>query len=107
MNDRVVYVPNKGPHDYSSAEKYGRLEFCTFGSIDRFDVAEMYRELEDAMRDSREDDYILLTSLASLCAVACSIFVAKHQKLNLLIHGGKEYVLRELDFRELSNVSSS
>lgn len=102
MTDKVVYVPNKGPHDYSDAKKYGRLEFCTFGSVDRFDTAEMYRELSEAMYDSRPGDYILLTSLASLCAVACSIFAVKHGKLNLLIHSGSDYVLRELDFGELT-----
>lgn len=102
MSGRIVFIPNKGPHDYSGAKKYGRLEYCTFGSIDRFDTAEMYREVESAMFDSQPEDFILLTSLASLCAVACSIFVAKHRRLNLLIHDGSEYVLRELDFHELA-----
>lgn len=101
--NRIVFVPNKGPHDYSEAKKFGRLEYCTFGMVDRFDVAEMYREVESSMFDSDEKDYILLTSLTSLCVVACSIFVAKHKCLNLLIHNGQDYVLRELDFRELVN----
>jgi len=63
----------------------------------------MYRELSEAMHDSQDDDYILITSLASLCCVACAIFAAKHQRLNLLIHKGDGYVSRELYFKGLTS----
>ena len=93
-----VYVLNKAPHDYSDAERYGELVFCTSGPLDKLDISQMYRELDQAFDDSQEDDWILLTSLTSLCAVACSIFVLKHERLNLLIHTKTGYVDRSLYF---------
>ena len=91
-----VYIVNRGPHSYTDAEQFGRLIYCTEGSLDRFDTAQMYRELRESMHDSEPEDYILLTSLAALCCVSCAIFAAKHQRLNLLLFNGSEYVSRSL-----------
>jgi hypothetical protein len=91
-----VYIPNRGPHDYTEAEQYGRLVYCTEGSLDKFDVSQMFRELDDCFRNASPDDYILLTSLTSLCSVACAIFANKFGRLNLLIHRGQGYVERTL-----------
>ena len=94
-----VYVVNKGPHDYSEAEAFGKLVFCTDGSMDRYDIAQMYREVAEAMRDSQEDDFILLTSLTTLCVVTCSVFVAKHSQLHLLLHTKEGYIPRTLHLK--------
>lgn len=93
-----VYVLNKGPYDYSDAERFGELVYCTEGRIDKMDVAQMYRELEDAMRASDPDDYILLTSLTSLCSIGCAMFTHRHARLNLLIHYNSEYVSKKIIF---------
>ena len=93
-----VYIPNRGPHNYDEAQKFGRLVYCTEGSLDKFDTAQMYRILSDSMKNSDEQDYILLTSLTSLCCIACGILSAKHQQLHLLIHQGGQYVRRSLYF---------
>ena len=92
----LVYIPNRGPHSYADAARFGELVYCTDGSLDKFDTAEMYRELYDAMRDSDPDDFIVLGSLISLCCVACAIFSAKHRRLNLLIHRTDGYISRSL-----------
>src|SRR5258706_3574252 len=98
----LVYIPNRGPHNYEDALKFGNLVYCTVGSLDKFDTAEMFRELSDAMFDSVPEDFILLTSLTSLCSIACAIFAAKHQRINLLIHKNNEgYIVREIHFRSL------
>lgn len=98
----LIYIPNRGPHNYAEAERFGDLVYCTTGSLDKFDTAEMFRELSDAMFDSQPEDFILLTSLTSLCSIACAIFAAKHQRVNLLIHKNNEgYVKRELHLRSL------
>lgn len=93
-----VYITNRGPHDYSDAENYGELVFCTDGLVDKMDLAQMHREVSAAMLDSDPEDHILLTSLTSLCSVACSIFVFKHGQLHVLIHKGDSYVERSLYF---------
>lgn len=93
-----VYVINKGGHDYSAAERYGDLYYCTDGPVDKNDIQQMYRELNHALTDSEQDDYILLTSLASLCSIACAIFAAKHGRLNLLVHTGSSYLAKTMVF---------
>lgn len=81
----IVYVTNRGAHDYRAAERWGTLVFCTEGNLPRYNVGQMYREIEEAMRDSTEDDYILITSLTTLNSVACGYFANKHGRLNMLL----------------------
>jgi len=95
-----VFVLNKGPHDYSDAEYYGELIFCTEGSLDRDDTAQMFRELSPFIEKSQPEDFILLTSLASLCAVASAMFAAKHGRLNLLIYNGDGYIGRTIHLEQ-------
>jgi hypothetical protein len=91
-----VFVLNDGGHDYSSAEKFGKIVFCTEGFIDRYDVAQMYRELSVCLLGANPDDYILVSSLSSMCMVATAIMVEQFGELHMLIHNGKEYVARDL-----------
>lgn len=83
-----VYIVNDGGHDYTEAERFGHLVFCTKGSLDKYDVNQMYRILSQAMEDAQPEDYILITSLASLCSIACAIFAHRFGQLNLLMHKG-------------------
>ena len=93
-----VYIVNRGPHNYQDAEQFGELVFCSEGTLDKLDTNNMYRELADAMKDSIPEDWILVTSLATLCSVACAIFAAKHSCLNLLIFHDGRYLPRTLMF---------
>ena len=95
-----VYVLNKAAHDFSDAERFGELVYCTQGSIDKMDLQQMYREMSEALLDSQPDDYILLTSLASLCSIACSIFSLMHGRLNLLIFHNGAYYNRSIFYNE-------
>jgi hypothetical protein len=93
-----VYVINKGPHDYSEAEHFGELVFCSDGEVDRYDLAQMFRQLTTALEDSEQEDYLLLTSLTTLCSVASAIFAAKHGQLNVLLFKSGSYISRSLHF---------
>ena len=100
--DKNVYVVNRGPHNYEEAKGFGDLVYCTDGSLDRYDTAQMYRELKDAMQDSQPEDYLLITSLTSLCCVASAILAAKHQVVNFLIHSKESgYVARSVHLKGL------
>ncbi len=94
----LVYVVNRGGHDYTAAERFGEILYCTDGSLDRYDTSQMYRQLVQSLEDSEQEDYILLTSLTSLCSVACAIFAHKHGRLNLLLYKDDGYVERKLVF---------
>lgn len=91
-----VFVTNRGGHDYSAALRFGELVYCTEGQLSKFDTGQMFRELTAAMQDSEPDDYILLTSLTTLCSVAAAIFAAKHGRVNFLIYKDDSYVERKL-----------
>lgn len=93
-----VYIPNKGAHDFSQAKKYGDLIYCTEGTLGKYNISQMVRECSAALEDSEKEDFILLTSLSSLCSVVCSIFSIKHKCLNLLIFKDDGYVVRRVVF---------
>ena len=80
-----VFIVNDSALDFSAAERFGELVICTSGRFDRFDLNQMHRELSVELEYSEPEDFILLTSLTTMCVVACSIFVEKHGRLNLLL----------------------
>ena len=95
-----VFIPNKGVHDYSDAERFGEIVFCTDGILSKFAVSQMHRLLSESMKDSTKEDWILATSLTILVSVASSIFVNKHGRLRLLLYDGERYVDREIVFEQ-------
>jgi hypothetical protein len=86
-----VYILNKGSHDYSEAESYGELVFVSDGMLSKFATGVMFRLCQDAFHDSEPTDYILISSLATLCSVACAVFAAMHGRVNLLIYHPDEH----------------
>lgn len=93
-----VFILNRGTHDYSSARRFGDLVYCTEGELAKHNVSWMAQQCQTAMAESNADDFIVIISLASLCAVACSIFAVKHKRLNLLIYKEQGYIVRKIVF---------
>ena len=89
-----VYVVNKSSHDFSKAEQFGELVFCTEGRMNRFGTNDMVRRFKDAMKGSKKTDYILLCSLNVMNSLACSVFARKHGTLNLLLYKEGDYIER-------------
>tara|TARA_R100000789_G_scaffold97563_1_gene100226 strand:+ start:651 stop:965 length:315 start_codon:yes stop_codon:yes gene_type:complete len=98
-----VYVVNKSGHDFKAAERFGELVFLSQGKMDRYAITSVYREFSDVLNESDPDDYILLTGLSSMSAVACSIFAYKWERLNLLLYKNNKYIERHLILGELIN----
>ena len=80
-----VYIVNKSSHDFSNAEKFGKLIFMSEGRLNRYGTNDMVRKFEDAMRNSKKDDWLLPCSLNTANIMAASIFAMKHKRLNLLL----------------------
>jgi hypothetical protein len=91
-----VYVVNRGTHDFSKAEKFGRLIYMTEGFQPKLAVSAAHRRFEFCMQESEQEDWILITGLSVLNCIACSIFALKHKRLNLLLFDGRRYVERVL-----------
>lgn len=100
------YIMNQSAHDYSLAKKFAdELVFLTKGRVDRFAVNNLYRLIEEKMANSQQDDYILITSLPILAAVATAYFVQKHNCLNLLLYKSGQYIERRLVFEGGNNAA--
>lgn len=81
-----VFVVNRGCHDHSDAERFGKLVFLSEGAINRYAVANMYREFVHHLKESTKDDFILITGLSVMSSLACSIFARMHGRVNLLLY---------------------
>lgn len=95
---RKVFIVSNGGHDYSAAEEFGELTFCTENLIRRDDVAQMYREVKAGLEDgdARPEDYILVSSLTSMCMVAAAIMADWYGELHLLVYHNGQYIARDL-----------
>ena len=80
-----VYIVNKSAHDFHNAEKFGNLIFMSEGRLNRFGTNDMMRKFSDAMRNSKEEDYLLPCSLNTANIMAAVVFANKHKRLNLLL----------------------
>ena len=102
-----VFVVNRGGHNHNDAERFGELIFMSSGTINRYAVSQMYRQFVEHLKDSTEDDFILITGLSVMASIACSIFARIHGRLNLLLYksssSGQEgrYVERVIMIDEL------
>jgi hypothetical protein len=104
MKTNNVYIINDSCHDYSKAEKFGKLTFLTKGKRNKLATARMFREFYDVLKWSGPEDHILLSGLTVMSVIACCVFVAKHKRINLLIYhteGAKSYYkTRTIEFKE-------
>lgn len=89
-----VFVVNRSNHDFSRAEEFGELVFCTEGRMNRFATNDMIRRFSEVMSKSSEEDYVLLCSLNVMNAIACAVFAYKHGALNLLLYKDGKYIER-------------
>lgn len=96
-----VYVVNKGGHDYSDASRYGELFFLSEGQVSKYATNKIFRQFAMQLRESTEQDWILITSLTIMACIACACFSFLHGKLNLLIYKDGKYVDRKLVLSEL------
>ena len=82
---RNVYVVNKGGHDHSDAERFGKLVYLSTGALNRYATSTIYRKFVKILRNSNKEDYILPTGLTVMTLIACSIFARIHGELNILL----------------------
>lgn len=97
----VVYVPNRGAHDYEDAKQYGELVFLTSGVVERYRTNTIYRELMVGMADAQADDYLLVSSLSILNSIISGILARQFGKINFLLFRDGKYLLRTVNIDSL------
>lgn len=80
-----VYVSNYSGHDYKPATKYGQIIPLTVGNINPLQVDRLLFEILNILQDSTPDDYLVLSGHHVIVAIAVSILITLHGKVNLLI----------------------
>lgn len=94
-----VYIPNSAGHNYRYAKKFGELIALTEGNLDLVNTSAIIRKVAPYIEASSGDDYILVSGAAVVNSIVCSMFVAKHNKLNLLIfRRNGRYIERNITF---------
>lgn len=99
--DRTVFVPNRGGHNYSAAEDFGKLVFLTEGNIRRFAVSTHYRVMIEKMRAAHREDFVLVSSLSILNSIATGILARRFGQVNFLLFHDGVYVQRSVNFDSL------
>jgi hypothetical protein len=100
MKKPKVYVVAKGYHDWSAAETHGELVFLSTEPFGRTSVSNMMRTFEPVLEESEPEDFIIISGLSVMCSLACSLFVLKHRRLNLLLFDAatEKYIKRKVMF---------
>lgn len=98
MENRKVYVVNKSGHDLSAANKYGELVFLTEGKVNIFATDRLLKELEEKLKNSSLNDYLLVSGSVVLGALTIKIMLEIHGTVNLMIFNFKtnDYVVRTI-----------
>ena len=98
-----VYIINDSGHNFSSANKFGKLVPLSSGKINKFHVMDMLRDFDEVLCKSHKNDYILQNGPAIMSMVASAIFASYHGCLNLLIwridEGKETYVVRRMKLK--------
>ena len=102
MREKTVFIINQSGHDFEPAKEFGKPVFLSEGRWSRYDVNNIYRHFEDKLKDSKPEDYLLLTGLPIMQAIATAIMAMRHGRVNILQfrqkEGRKFYIERNIVF---------
>lgn len=93
-----VFVPNRSHHDFADAARFGDIVYLTDGIVNRFQINQIYRQCKAIMKDATEQDFILVSSLSIINAIAASIMARRFNRVNFLIFNSRDrrYEAREI-----------
>lgn len=97
---RKVFIVSDGGKDYTAAEQFGQIVFCTDAQFKRTDIASMSRQLTETLIDAKPDDLLMVAGLPQLLMVASAIITEQCGRVNFLIYDGSQYVQRDLVLSE-------
>ena len=100
-----VYVVNNSGHNFTAAERYGKLVYLTSGKINIFATDRLIQELKGKLKGAEKGDFLLLSGYALLNIIVFNILMHKHGRVSVLIYDfhKREYVRRDLEKEVMEN----
>ncbi len=82
----VVWLVNKGGHDFADLERFGRVIPLTTGSVNIFNPDRLMVGMGHHIGMATESDYLAISGSPILNALAVAMWLAKFPHVNLLQH---------------------
>lgn len=79
-----VYITNYN-HEYLEAKDYGELVPITSGFVDLTSLDRVRSQVIEKIADSKPDDYVLVSGIATIVVIACLVWFHKHKQIRLMI----------------------
>lgn len=98
---KKVYILADGGHDYSDAERFGTLVFLKIPTYAKWDIARLYDELQEGLKEAEADDLLVVSHLTSHCCVATAIMVEWFGRVNFLIYRKDRYEEKKLILNDM------
>jgi hypothetical protein len=95
MRDPRVYIVNASGHNHHKARPYGELTPITRGYVSTGSLDRVFHEVVNGISDSNPSDWLLLSGLMFLNAIAAAIWLERHSTLQLLVWDKKHDRYRE------------
>ncbi len=98
-----IFIPNKAGHDFTPAERYGKLIYISKGFQDKHATNTMQRQWYEELKHSQPTDIIMMAGLSNMQAIGCAMFGHMHGRVNILIFDPDtkyKYTLRQNVFEE-------
>jgi hypothetical protein len=96
-----VFIANKSYHNYSDAARFGDIVFVTEGDVNKFQIGKIYRDFEEALKESTERDFFVPTGLPILVGIGSAILAYKHGLVRYLLFKRGNYQEITVDLRNL------
>ncbi len=104
MSVPTVYIVNLAGHNYTDAEKFGKLTYLTEGNVDTSRFDRTIYLLSKKLRNSQPTDYILPSGKIVLNIMVAMIMHNLHGVVRCLIFNGTTYRTLTIDTHNLDYI---
>lgn len=88
--NHVVWLVNKGGHNYAKLENFGRIIPLTTGAVNPFNPDRLMLNLGHFLRMASPEDYLAISGLPLLNALALAMWLRKFPVAHILQHSIRE-----------------
>lgn len=85
----VVWLTNEGGHDYTDAQRYGRLMQLTAGSINIFSPDRLMVLISERLRVADAEDYVVISGAPMLNALVLAMWLRRFPHIKCLLWSQK------------------